>query len=68
MQCSHVHTLVLKVLLLGAIVSNTNPVSVVTLLKEMGIPTPIITAINAESMMNATTSVVLYVDPPLLSL
>jgi hypothetical protein len=66
MQCSHVHALVMKVLLLGAIVSNTNPVSVVTLLKEMGIPTPIITAINAESMMNATTSVVLYVDPPLL--
>ena len=49
-----------QVLLLGAIVSNTNPVSVVTLMKEVGIPTSIITSFNAEAMMNATSSVVLY--------
>eukprot|EP00038_Savillea_parva_P029979 m.74671 g.74671 ORF g.74671 m.74671 type:complete len:788 (+) comp8935_c0_seq1:338-2701(+) len=47
-------------LLLGAIISNTNPVSVVALMKECGLPTPIVTVFQTESMINGATSVVLY--------
>eukprot|EP00035_Acanthoeca_spectabilis_P008333 m.152203 g.152203 ORF g.152203 m.152203 type:complete len:771 (+) comp14315_c0_seq2:522-2834(+) len=49
-----------EALLLGAVFSNTNPVSVVNLMKECGLPTPIITVFQGESMINGAASVVLY--------
>eukprot|EP00037_Helgoeca_nana_P026903 m.305584 g.305584 ORF g.305584 m.305584 type:complete len:775 (-) comp27346_c0_seq2:115-2439(-) len=49
-----------EALLLGAVISNTNPVSVVVLMKECGLPTPIVTVFQGESMINGAASVVLY--------
>ena len=47
-------------MLLGGILSATDPVAVVALLREMGIKKSLATLIEAESLLNDGTAVVVY--------
>lgn len=47
--------------LFGAIISATDPVAVVALLKELGVDTKISTLIEGESLLNDGTAYVIFV-------
>ena len=47
-------------MLLGGILSATDPVAVVALLREMGVKKSLATLIEAESLLNDGTAVVVY--------
>jgi sodium/hydrogen exchanger 10/11 len=47
-------------LLFGAVISATDPVAVVSLLKELGAPKSIGTLIEGESLLNDGTAVVIF--------
>jgi len=46
--------------LLGAMISATDPVAVVALFRQLGVPTRLATAVEAESLLNDGTGVVLF--------
>jgi NhaP-type Na+/H+ or K+/H+ antiporter len=46
--------------LFGAVISATDPVAVVSLLKQLGAPRSIATLIEGESLMNDGTAVVIF--------
>lgn len=47
-------------LLLGAILSATDPIAVVTLFRKLGVPNALLTVVESESLLNDAVAVVLY--------
>ncbi len=56
----HYDLSLLKALILGALISATDPISVVSLFKELGVPKRLSVLVEGESLFNDGTSLVFY--------